>query len=208
MTTDINIATSLEASINLSDQVAACLDGLKMPDLPYNKKLQLAMPCQHLAIEHGQAIICLVDKGLYGSALALQRPMFEAIVRGVWIRYSATDKEVEKATDGKFPHTEIMVNNSPRWEDQNSTPPLNEIKEIWWKRFCDYTHGGSGQIRARLSNSGLQANYNNADVIAALRWSDMTQLYSGVEIADAACNVSLAKEFLNCMINYEDPSEI
>ena len=89
-------------------------------------------------------------------------------------------------------------------KSQNGAPPLNEIKEIWWTRFCDYTHGGSGQIRARLGNSGLQANYNNADIIAALRWSDMAQLYSGVEIADAASNVSLAKEFLNRMRDYED----
>ena len=203
MTKDIKIATSLEASKKLSDLIAARLNSLEMPELPDNKRLQLAMACQHLAIEHGQAIIHLVDNEFYGSALALQRPMLEAIVRGVWIRYSATNDEVEKATAGKFPHTEIMVNNSPRLEDQNGTPPLKEIKEIWWKRFCDFTHGGSEQIRARLSNSGLQANYNNGDVIAGLRWSDMTQLHSGVEIADAAKNESLALELLNSMKDYE-----
>lgn len=203
MTKDIKIATSLEASKKLSDLIAACLNSLEMPELPYNKRLQLAMACQHLAIEHGQAIIHLVDNESYGSALALQRPMLEAIVRGVWIRYSATNNEVEKASTGKFPHTEIMVKNSPRLEDQNGTPPLKEIKEIWWKRFCDYTHGGSEQIRARLSNSGLQANYNNPDVIAALRWSDMAQLYSGVQIADAAKNEPLALELLNSMKDYE-----
>ena len=208
MTEDINICASLNKSKTFSEWVAARLDGLKIPELPNNKRLQLAMGSQHLAIEHAQAIIHLVDNKFYGSALALQRPMFEGIVRGVWLRYSATDVEVDNASNGKFPTTEEMVRGSPRLEDQADAPPLKEIKEKWWKRFCDYTHGGLEQIRARLNNVGLQDNYSSEDIMAALHWSDITQLYCGVEMASAACNVSLAQEFLNHMRNYEELSDI
>ena len=208
MTEDINICASLNKSKTFSEWVAARLDGLKIPELPNNKRLQLAMGSQHLAIEHAQAIIHLVDNKFYGSALALQRPMFEGIVRGVWLRYSATDEEVDNASNGKFPTTEEMVRGSPRLEDQADAPPLKEIKEKWWKRFCDYTHGGLEQIRARLNNVGLQDNYSSEDIMAALHWSDITQLYCGVEMASAACNVSLAQEFLNHMRNYEELSDI
>ena len=203
MTTDINISTSLQTSKNLSDQIAARLDGLNISELPDNKRLQLAMACQHLAIEHGQAIIHLVDNEFYGSALALQRPMLEAIVRGVWIRHSAANEEVEIAISGTFPRVEEMVKKSPRWGDHNSTPPLKEIKEIWWRRFCDYTHGGLEQIHARLDKTGLRANYDTTYVMTALRWSDLGQLFSGVQIAYAAKNETVAQELLNLMIDYE-----
>ena len=208
MIEDMMIGNSLEKSKLLSDWVAARLNGLRISGLPNNKRLQLAMACQHLVIEHGQATILLIDNELYGSALALQRPMFEAIVRGVWLRYSATNKEVDKAAAGRFPDTEEMASNSLQLNDKKNTPPLKDIKDIWWNRFCGYTHGGLEQIRARLDNTGLQANYCSAEVMAALRWSDMAQLYSGVEVAVAACNESLAREFLNCMRDYEELSEI
>ena len=204
----MEIGDSLAKSKHLSAWVADALDGLKIPDLPNNKRLQLAMACHHLVIEHGQAIILLVDNELYGSALALQRPMFEAIVRGVWLRYSATDKEIDKAAAGRFPLLEEMARNSLRLNDKTNTPPLKDIKEMWWKRFCDYTHGGLEQIRARLDNSGLRANYDSANVMTALRWSDMAHLYSGVEVAVAASNESLARELLSCMRDYEQPFEI
>ena len=64
--------------------------GVTVPILPDDKRLQLSLACQHLAIEHGQSIVVLFDDEIYGSALALLRPMFEALVRCVWLRYMAS----------------------------------------------------------------------------------------------------------------------
>ena len=187
---DLAIRNSLEQSKNLSDWIAGRLDGLGMPRFSDNKRLQLAMACLHLAFEHAQGIIPLVDNGLFGSALALKRPMFEAIIRGVWLKYHATDEEVDKAATGKFPTSSKMAGNSP---------PLEALKENWWNRLCDYTHGGSEQILARLDNTGLSADYRSDEVVLALHWSNHIQLYSGVEMALAACDESLAKAFLDRM---------
>ena len=146
---NLPISASLEGSKSLSGWVADQLHGLRIPDLSYNKRLQLAMACQHLAIEHAQAVIALVDNEFCGSVLALQRPMFEAVVRGVWLRYSATEKEITKAVQGKFPCFGTMTKNSPPSKDRNDDPPLKSLKDRWWKRLCDYTHPGSEQILAR-----------------------------------------------------------
>ena len=200
------ICDHLEKSKKLSCWVADRLDGQRIPSLPHNKRLQLAMACQHLAIEHAQAIICLIDHELHGSALALQRPMFEAIIRGVWLRYSATDKQVDRAAEGEFPIPDKMVRISPRAKDRSDAPPLKDLKNIWWNQMCGYTHGGTEQIFARLGSSGIRANYQFNEVIAALRWSDMIQLYSGVEIVDAARDDALAQMFLDRMNSYEGVS--
>ena len=198
-----NIDSPLEDSKILLDWVATCLDGLKVPDLPYNKRLQLALACQHIAIEHAQAIIVLVENKIYGSALALQRPLFEAMVRGVWLRHSAMEEEVAKAAKGKFPKLQILTSISLPKKDQNNAQPLKDLKDEWWNLLCNYTHGGSEQILARLDCTGLCSNYRRDEVMAALHWANLIQLYSGIEMAEAAGNEPLAKEFFKRMDTYE-----
>lgn len=195
----LGVYRNLENSKKLSDWVACRLDGQRIPNLSRDKRLQLAMACHHLAIEHAQSIICLIDHEFHGSALALQRPMFEAVIRGVWLRYTATNIQLDQAARGKFPNANRMVGGSSRPSDQSGPPPLSALKDIWWRQFCGYTHGGTEQIFARLSSSGLRVDYQRDDVIGALRWSDQIQLYSGVEMMDAVGDVALAREFFDRM---------
>ena len=187
---------ALEHSKTLVGWVADCLDGLTIKDLPHNRRLQMAMACQHLAIEHSQAIVALIDNEWYGSALALQRPLFEAVVRGVWLRYAATEHEVDVAVVGRFPKLETMTSVSPKSMSQGYPPPLQVLKDRWWKRLCGYTHGGPEQIFARLDHTGVRAAYSNEEVLAALRWSNMVQLFAGIQMANAADNPALAQAFM------------
>ena len=154
------------------------------------------MACQHLAIEHSHAIVALIDNESYGSALALQRPLFEAVVRGVWLRYAASEDEVDKAAKGRFPILERMTSESPESTSQGDPPPLQVLKDRWWKRLCGYTHGGPEQILARLDHTGVRATYLNEEVLAALRWSDLVQLFAGIQMADAADNAPLVQAFM------------
>ena len=203
MINKVGVRKQLDNSFALWNWIANRLDGLKIRDLPQDQRLQLAMSCQHLASEHAQAIIVLMNNELCGSAFALQRPMFEAILRGVWLRYSATQEEIEELVSRGFPTTEQMAVNSPRLEDGSTISPLKVIKDQWWNELCGYTHGGSQQILARLSSAGLQSNFGEGELAAALRWSEVAQLFSGVELADAACNESIARELLERLATYD-----
>lgn len=197
---NLDLSEALDGSIELSDWTAEKIDGLKIPELPNRKRLQLSMACQHLAFGHAQAIVVLIEKELIGSALALIRPMFEAIIRGVWLRYSASEEDIENFSKDKFPSTSEMTKNSPKSESS----PLYSLKERWWETLCGYTHGGEEQIYARLGVTGLKEDFENGQIILALRWSDMVHLYAGIELADAAEDGALAGIFLNRMIAYED----
>jgi hypothetical protein len=66
------------------------------------KRSHVSAACLINSIEHGMAILVLVDEGLYGSALALVRLQFEAYVRGTWLAQSASDNEVDKAGRTNF----------------------------------------------------------------------------------------------------------
>ena len=187
---------ALERSMTLGGWVADCLAGLTIRELPHSRRLQMAMACQHLAIEHSHAIVAFIDHGWDGSALALQRPLFEAVVRGVWLRYTATEHDVEKAAKGRFPKLERMTSESPESTSQGDPPPLQVLKDRWWKRLCGYAHGGPEQILARLDHTGVRATYLDEEVLAALRWSDMVQLFAGIQMAEAAENAALVQAFM------------
>ena len=73
----------LANSEELLNWIHSRLNGKTIPELPRNKRVQLASACWHVAIEHYMAIVVLVREGLYGSALALMRPAIEAFVRGL-----------------------------------------------------------------------------------------------------------------------------
>ncbi len=196
MKESLSIDETLDDSRELGNWVADRLDGLRIPSLPDCKRMQLSMASLHLAIEHAQSIVILVDDEKFGTALAILRPMFEAVVRGVWLRYSASGNQVYDATRGNFPIFRVMTSSSPAWEDSGETVPLDVVRKKVWVQLCGYTHGDCGQLGARLGSTGLRAQYPTDEIMAALRWSDAIQLYCGVELADAAGAPTLAQTFL------------
>ena len=84
---DAVIGKSLKESERTLIWIVDNINGLKVPDLPASKRLALAASCLHMAIEHGQAIVVLTQEKCFGSALALQRSLFEAYSQeAVWLR--------------------------------------------------------------------------------------------------------------------------
>ena len=183
---DVDLSDSLDESKLILIWVVEHLDGLNVLDLSRDKRLQLATACQHRAIDHGQAIVVLADVGNDSSALTLQRPLVEACVRGAWLRCAATDEQVDDAGGGNFPEWETMTADVPR---------LEHLKGEWWTRLCSDTPPGSRRTGVRLSSDGLRSRDERDDVAGALRWANVIQLVSGLELALAADNESLAGTF-------------
>ena len=113
------------------------------------------------------------------------------------------EDEVDKATKGIFPKLQKMASISLPTKGQNNAKPLKDLKDEWWNLLCNYTHGGSEQILARLNCTGLCSNYRRDEVMAALHWANLIQLYSGIEMAESASNESLAMEFFKRLDTYE-----
>ncbi len=167
--------------------VANQLDGLKLPGLSGNKRLRLAAGCLHLAIEHAQAIVVLTQEKCFGSALALQRPLIEAWTRGFWLFYAATEEDVDRAEQDKFPPKGEIVKGLEAKHDAEFPYLKGEI----WAMLCSYTHSGFKQIEARMSMAGLQSNYTLEHVRQALCCADVLQLVSAIVVAKAAGNQPL-----------------
>ncbi len=184
------IGRSLNESERTLIWVADNINGLTVPGMSDSKRLTLAASCLHMAIEHGQAIVILIEEKCFGSALALQRPLIEAFWRGLWLRYSATDEEVDRAAEDAFPAISHIIHAV---DTSFGGDEFSRLKERSWTYLCSYLHAGVQQIGARLSVEGIRSNYRLDELHQALVWSKVIQLASAAQFADAAGNDSLTQ---------------
>lgn len=153
----------------------------------------LCVAFQHLALEHFDAILRLVDGQVYGSAFALYRPQFDAFVRGVFFRIKASDKHVERFQMGAYepPRIHDLVRNIDGGEGYRKGD-LIRMKDEIYDTLCDFTHGGSIQIRSRLNGGVVEARFPLKYVAALVRSSTHLSLLCCLEIARLAQDGDLA----------------
>jgi hypothetical protein len=194
--TGLQVSAPVRDRLNKADDtlkwVHGRIDGLRVPTLPTEKRTQLACACWHVAFEHHQAIVILTHEGLYGSARALIRPLFEAYVRGLWLKLAASDKQVDDAGRDQFPEFGLMIGGI---EATGQVPQggLSAIKAGSWKRLCSLTHTGYQQIRARLTPEGLGYAYTDGEIMEALIWADWIVLHAVVAFGNTAGDESVAR---------------
>ena len=159
------------------------LDGITLAE-PC-KRSYLSGACLHASIEHGQAILVLVDEELYGSALALVRLQFEAYVRGTWLAQCASDSEVDKAGHDRFPEINSMIASleEPRLLD---SALLSKIKGDAWKPLNSLTHTGYQQIGPRLNKDGIGSYFDDGLIRVALNWAESLTILCAVAFAGLA----------------------
>ncbi len=175
-----------------------------IPGLGDSKRIQLAAGCLHLVLEHGQSIVVLTQDKCFGSALALQRPLHETFWRGLWLRYAATDSQVDDAGRDKFPVKGAILDGLDNTFKRDGS---SYMAGSFWKHLCSYTHGGFQQIGARLTADGLKSNYKLLEVMQVLRSAGMIQLATAAEFASMAGDEALARTVLEQLNAYVAPVE-
>ena len=146
----------------------------------------------------------LTQDKCFGSALALQRPLHETFWRGLWLRYAATDIQVDDAGRDEFPAKGAILDELDNTFDLDGS---SYMAGSYWKHLCSYTHGGFQQIGARLTADGLKSNYKLLEVMQVLRSAGMVQLAAAAEFASMAGDDALAKSVLEQLKAYVAPVE-
>lgn len=165
------------------------LDGLTLAE-PC-KRSHLSGACLHASIEHGFAILILVDEDLHGSALALIRLQFEAYVRGMWLAQCASDSEIDKAGRDEFPAINSMIASLERPGLLDSAL-LSTIKRDAWKPLNSLTHTGYQQIGPRLNKNGIGSYFDDDQIRVALNWAEALTILCAVAFAGLAKDDRLA----------------
>ena len=157
---------------------------------PPGRRTQFQVAYCHLVIEHQFAIAQLLEGRKTGSAFALARPIFEALVKGLWLYHCATDKQLEKYAEGLELDGIAKLTESLLAVDLPAvvTVSLHQVKTKYWKTLSSLTHVGHSQVRHWLNEEGVQANYPDAALRELTNFAGFMSLVAGRELALRANN--------------------
>jgi hypothetical protein len=159
-------------------------------------RVRVSVGLLHLSLEHQGGIIALVDHQMFGSALALFRPQFEAYVRGVWFGWCASDDEVATFLKGDEPPKIRPLIEAVEQLEGYEGNALSKIKAKVWSAMNDYTHGGTMQVKARSTKDDIAHNYNPAHIAGVVQSSVGLAYSASVAIAKIAENPDLANKLM------------
>lgn len=114
-----------------------------------------AYQCALMSIEHSSGMLALLSMGLPNAALALLRPQFETLVRGVWLLYAADEKwiqqyhapltEASAKAAGRAPGVKEMFDELmaiERADVRAVVANLDQYRDVNWSALNSFTHGG------------------------------------------------------------------
>ena len=159
-----------------------------------SKRNLLSASCFDTVHEHHRSIALLVENRLCGSALTLARSIYEAFVRGVWLRLCATEDQTQKVIDEEFSPSLPSLVSAIKKKDTNLGPILDKIRERHGPMFNSFTHTGFAQIARRNTQGHIEPNYDENDVGYILAFADGLAILAGFQIAILADNSELAVE--------------
>ena len=164
----MNPKTTLEQALGRSLIIQEQIDkfvndpGLFVPDLPTNKRTQIASALFSLTIKQAWSVTFLFRSGHYDAGLALTRSVFEAFCRG---RMSyLIKKTLSRVLD-----------------------PAGQADEFFstvYRCLSEYVHGGVHMFEMQLSETGIASEYNLEELREVLMISDVMQLFAASELLD------------------------
>ena len=182
-------------NVQKSEELADTLDNsLRDRSVPGNERNRLSVSCFDVVHEHHRGIALLVEHRLYGAAFTLARPIYEAFVRGVWLRLCVTEDQMQKVMDDEFSPSLPSLVSAIKKKDTNLGPILDKIRERHGPMFNSFTHTGFAQIARRNTQEHIEPNYDKKEVERILAFADGLAILAGFQIAIIADNNELAVE--------------
>lgn len=182
---------NVQKSEELADTLAS---SLRNRSFPYSKRNRLSASCFDTVHEHHRSIALLVEYRLCGSAFTLARPIYEAFVRGVWLRLCATEEQMQKVIDEEFSPSLPSLVSAIKKKDTNLGPILDKIRERHGPMFNSFTHTGFAQIARRNTQEYIEPNYDKREVGRIIGFADGLAILAGLQIAIIADDSDLAVE--------------
>lgn len=170
-----------------------CVSLVNTLTLSSGNRVRVAAALHQLSVEHYTGIHVLVSTGVYSAAFALYRPQLEAYVRGAWYHRCATEEQVQGLIAGEeppgFKAQIVALEETVLFE----TGSLLRLKEMTWRNLCDFTHGGTIQVKVRASTlREIGKDFKVEHVASLLTASATTALLAGVGLAAVAENDPVA----------------
>lgn len=162
-----------------------------------------------IAIEHGDSTRLLAKSGLVTSAIVVHRSQFEALVRAVWVLYSAKDTHIEKLTADLNPEAEQNTKNLPQVNDMlaelEKNPvaaipyqALSEFKQYSWRALNSYVHAGIHPLRRTTDGYPIEL------VVQFIKISNGITVLAGMQVAVLTGSQQIVRNVRDLHIPFAD----
>ena len=171
-----------EQSSDLARHVLPMLD---VPLYESTSRSGVSRVCCALSLEHWQAVMCLIEGDFLPSGLVLHRVQYEALVRGVWAFYAASDAQIGKLSEElsseseegarHLPTVKPMLESLSRVAPDQLYQALLRFKDAVLPALNSFTHTGIHPIQRHASGypsqlvEGIARNANAIAVVSAMQ---------------------------------------
>lgn len=139
-----------------------------------------------LVLEHHVATAHLFRDALPSSAFALLRPVFDAYLRGEWVRRVAGDDQLERFRTGKFEPAPDRILKALRTSHPEIGNALEKTKRKNWPALSGFTHGGFAQMAWQLKEGSVGPNFSDEFWLSALDFADSFARAAAISLAEIA----------------------
>ncbi|MBB5940790.1 hypothetical protein [Xanthomonas sp. 3307] len=140
-----------------------------------SNKLRIAWAQLRLAFDHATAITSLFhyhDSELAGPAFALLRPMNDALKRGTWMAFCATDTETQTFIDSDKLPKRNLAQEIEQHAPFDQFPMFTKQYEAAWDKFHSFTHTGIQMVGAYTLGHGIGPAFPEQDIRMVLDHSE------------------------------------
>lgn len=201
----------LTRSAELHNAAVTCMGSAAPMDHP---RTISAYQCALMSVEHAAGAVALLTIGMPNAAMALFRPQFETLIRGVWLLEAAGEKwvrqyheplteESARAAD-KAPSLKVMFDEFLKLEDprvKGIVAHLDEYREQSLRAMNSFTHGGMHPMSR--SGTGYPLGLIDNVVRCANGLVSYAAQMAALVSTDAQANMDpvrvLRKDFQDCM---------
>lgn len=169
----------LDNATGLMNAIASSTHSLK---IPASLRFRIVGACLGVVLDHHHAIILLVGARRFASAFALTRMLFEGYVRATWLNRCASDKQIQKFSEGwEPPRIESMLTNL-RSANLYEIDWIKSFKDASWDSLCSYAHTGALQIQRWQTTESVEPNYSEAEVSEVLGYANLFAALASTEL--------------------------
>jgi hypothetical protein len=142
-------------------------------------KNRTASACFGIAQDHHAAIVFLMRNTFYSSSFALLRSLFEAYLRGLWLKHCATETQANEFFQGTEP-PKTMIAEIEAIPDFSSGV-LSRIKKENWDAMCEFTHTGGLHLQRWQSHDAVEPKFDEEELEECLNCAELFGAMAGLE---------------------------
>lgn len=167
----------IEAAERFGSALHRIVNGVEMAETERNR---VAGACFVVALDHHHAIVLLLKNTFYSSSFALLRCLFEAYLRGLWLKHCAADVQIREFLDGGEPPKTMVaeIEVTPAFSNR----VLSRVKKESWGTMCAFTHTGGLHLQRWQSEDGIEPKFSDVELEECLNFAELFSAMAALEL--------------------------